>query len=425
MGCAMENPSEEEESETSDPDPTSGARAFLADRQRALAAIERATADARETAEKIAGASSVIRDIQRQTDWLRKAGVFSNIESVMKTAGVLARNAQGVVPSSVAKMLATGMSDFDQITPSAFKGIELGITANAAKFALGSSGLSTLRASLLAAERVTEISKAFAPIGNVKQIADLIQSSGFASDLARKISDFDPTQKIVGPISSPPTRAWGQVLQQRPTERSLIGATFGGHHVASLIGGEALLDASELVTKEFVAEIEEFAIEPWRSSPFEYRTRMLDHLAVIAPDVPELLDGAWDDIRRNGPAAVTKIADCGVEAIDRTLRALAKEEDVLAWHAEGRRPAKELNDGKVTRTLRVRYILREQARSEVKLTERAVEAVVEFAAALSGPLQDAKHTLDASIARVRSLFAAAEAALGLLVTYSGHDSKLL
>lgn len=74
--------------------------------------------------------------------------------------------------------------------------------------------------------------------------------------------------------------------------------------------------------------------------------------------------------------------------MDWTLRLLAPDADVLAWHAAERRPAKELHGGRPTRTLRLRYAVRDQPEknSTLDLYLRSVQGLGET-------IQGVKHGL--------------------------------
>jgi hypothetical protein len=74
-----------------------------------------------------------------------------------------------------------------------------------------------------------------------------------------------------------------------------------------------------------IEQIEGELVAPWLDGPAVARTQMLHRLGELDASVPELLHGAWDDVMRGGPAATAKVAACAVEALERTLRALAPD----------------------------------------------------------------------------------------------------
>ena len=92
--------------------------------------------------------------------------------------------------------------------------------------------------------------------------------------------------------------------------------------------------------------------------PLTPSTELRALLTKLYPSLPEKLDGARERISRGGPDAVAQAATSLQEALDWTLRLLAPEGDVLAWHASERRLPSDLRNGHPTRPLRVRYIVR-------------------------------------------------------------------
>jgi len=96
------------------------------------------------------------------------------------------------------------------------------------------------------------------------------------------------------------------------------------------------------------------------SGPEEARVRLRAALGDLDPRLVQRLDGAWERVSRDGPDAASQAASSLVELIDWTLRRAGPEKDVLAWHAGAARSPSELDDGRPTRGLRVRFIVRER-----------------------------------------------------------------
>jgi len=80
-----------------------------------------------------------------------------------------------------------------------------------------------------------------------------------------------------------------------------------------------------------------------------------------------------------------------MELVDWSLRIAAPDDDVLSWHALGRRPRSELHDGRPTRSLRAKFILRDRPddRTAARLYLRALNDLVEI-------VQSLKHDLEAN-----------------------------
>jgi hypothetical protein len=95
---------------------------------------------------------------------------------------------------------------------------------------------------------------------------------------------------------------------------------------------ESDLDDAEFV-EATVAQVELtvlVASEPGRSRAAR---ELYARLGWIDPTVPDLLEGTWNDIERNGPAAASKAARYIVEVLDRTLRAAAPDDAVREWRS--------------------------------------------------------------------------------------------
>ncbi|WP_331730138.1 hypothetical protein OHV05_35665 (plasmid) [Kitasatospora sp. NBC_00070] len=128
--------------------------------------------------------------------------------------------------------------------------------------------------------------------------------------------------------------------------------------------------AAEVVTtrdeESDLVVVEEQILAPWQRGRLEVVDELYARLRVFDPTVPELLDGAWDDVQRRGPAAVDKAVQCIIEALDRTLRKAAPNEEVSAWFSgagldRGLWPD---HQKQPSHTLRIRFVLRRRCLSE-------------------------------------------------------------
>jgi len=86
------------------------------------------------------------------------------------------------------------------------------------------------------------------------------------------------------------------------------------------------------------------------------------------------------------------------------------DQEVMAWHAENDRPANELHDGKPTRALRIRFIVR--GRPDAAAAEMYVRGMSDLLKLLQGH----KHgSSDQQLAAVGRLLPAVEAQLSFLL----------
>jgi hypothetical protein len=80
-------------------------------------------------------------------------------------------------------------------------------------------------------------------------------------------------------------------------------------------------DSNEVFADQAVDRIQSDVLAPWQTARLDLAGKLYAVLGALDPKVPDLLDGAWDDLSRRGPAAAEKIANLVVEVLDRTLRA--------------------------------------------------------------------------------------------------------
>jgi Predicted pPIWI-associating nuclease len=361
---------------------------------------------------------------------IRRAALPPDLGERLRSSGRLAAQIQSTTTSSslermaeqirtatspvAGRTLAEQLRVIDSVTPVRLQALQLRMTADIAKLALGNSGIAAWRSSLEAATRV-QVLTTMHPAGDPAVLANLVRTSQYSLRLSTRVSELDPTGRLIGSVAVPPLRALASSLQAQPSPRRLLVASIAGVNVGAVMSAETLsgpLDDS--VNDEIAGDARGQVIEPWREAPLRARELLYQRLSTIDPSVPELLDGAWDDIDRDGPAAVTKIANCAMEAIDRTLRAIAPDEQVLGWHTDTGRSIGELHEGRPTRPLRVRYAL-EGRKGEVKLGLAQVDAAVALVKALPGPLQAAKHTSDITVIVVQALLVSVEASLYYLL----------
>lgn len=128
-------------------------------------------------------------------------------------------------------------------------------------------------------------------------------------------------------------------------------------------------------------------VQPWRETAVVLRRRMFTLLIKLDPGLMVRLEGAWERVVRGGPHSSSQAAHSAVELVDWCLRSGAPDTDTLAWHTEQHRPADEIANGRPTRPLRMRYILRERDPDGA-----IASAYVRHAQEVIEHLQEIKHT---------------------------------
>lgn len=324
--------------------------------------------------------------------------------------------------SSFAGILAKDLKTFDQLSVG-FKLTQREhlLTAAWSKDVLGLSALTSWRTSLA-------IESSFASV--LKPLADAQRfQSAWADDLLRvtaaqvKLTDWvvsqDAGSGLLGAISGKPLSLWqdyADLVPAQPDVQWLRTSLAAGSAGLGLLGADVLesdLEDGELV-QATVRQVELEVLAASEPGRLRAAHELYARLGTIDPTVPDLLEAAWQDIERNGPAAASKAAHCIVEVLDRTLRAAAPEDAVREWHTRTRRSAKEFGDrGQMTRPLRVRYLAAEIGGTR-ELVVAQYESLAGLLSPLHGRLEGVKHASTADVMLVRSLLLTAEGFLTLL-----------
>lgn len=326
-----------------------------------------------------------------------------------------------VTPAAVAQVRV-----LDALAPSAFRLAELNVTARVAEMVSATSAASAWRQSLLSEQIVASLAQL--PLLRtepmmVSLLRDLNRISQTASSLTETAARFSAPSVLAPQVGRQPATELRRYLQTIPAEvnrHHLLMGSRGGAGVAGLTGTALVVsvDDSDRLD-EAVKEVEGELVVPWLSGPGDARAELFGRLGQIDALVPDLLHGAWDDVVRAGPAASVKVATCAVEALERTLRALAPDEPVLAWFA-GQAGLKSGLDGNghPTYALRVRYVLRER-KSDRKLILSQIDAVVGQVPELRSRLQAGKHASSGSLSALRAHLVSVEAVLMQLTLVGG------
>lgn len=142
-------------------------------------------------------------------------------------------------------------------------------------------------------------------------------------------------------------------------------------------------------------------------SPGTVAAQLRARLAELDPSLSDRLDGAWERVSRAGPDAASQAAHSIMETVDGALRCAAPDAEVMPWCHETDRVA-ELNEGRPTRALRVKYLLRGRP-GEAKAARLHLRALSD----LVNVIQDLKHSSgDKDLVAVARLIPTVE---GLLV----------
>lgn len=203
----------------------------------------------------------------------------------------------------------------------------------------------------------------------------------------------------------------------REPSRTLWPARLSAHGYAvnSLVARDALLvEDGDLETVIETVEVE--VLQPWQEARAASSDELYARLDDLDPGLAPLLKEGWHALASPGPAWVTTACNAPLEALQRALRTAAPDAEVRIWAHDAGFHEKDIESGgRLTRTARVRYVMRGR-RGERKLVEAEIEAVSKSVDQLVGRLNAGKHASEGDLQGMRMLLLSTEAILtGLLI----------
>jgi hypothetical protein len=229
---------------------------------------------------------------------------------------------------------------------------------------------------------------------------------------------LEATGSLTAAFAAAPSRQLRGYLVSLPPFPSSYHLAVGAR-ASRGVAGLAAYDAIRVdgVHAKTIERVESEVVAPWIEGPRPAREELMRRLGEIDPELSDLLAGAWEEVSRAGPAAVVKLASCATELVERVLRALAPNDEVLDWHRRGSRPNSELDErGQPTYATRARFVL--DGRREQRLVIVQIDAVVGQVAPMRSVFQGGKHASAGSITSFRTHLVSLEA---LLLQLLGGD----
>lgn len=327
--------------------------------------------------------------------------------------------------ASYLNALAVNLRGMDQVTSFGVLGMQRTIMAQWAEQSIGFGALTSWRLSLQADSMIEGILgvRAWQQSRLALELSRIGQAHVSLTDWAVRV---DASSHLLGEVSGRPLGLWRDQLaglREAPTFGDLRAVTMAGQVGLALVGADLATSgaADEALVGPIVRRVETEVLHPWEQGRLTAARKLYERLGEIDPTVPELLEGAWEDLDRRGPGAVSKAAHCSVEALDRILRAAAPDDEVRSWHSTSGRPAKEWEGrDKPTRSLRIKFIVRGLG-SERTVAVGQFESLATMLTPLHGRLEAAKHASQGDVTIVRSLLLSAESLLTMLFLSSVDD----
>ncbi len=263
------------------------------------------------------------------------------------------------------------------------------------------------------------------PEGNPDLLRDIVGVNAATARVIGQYADQNRSRMLAPALSARPTRELRGYLagiSVAPKVEDLTFAAQASRGVAGITAAD-LLTFAGVIDVEAADLLEEEVVEPWVAGPQNAREVLFDRLGALDPEIPALLAAAWAQVETDGPAAVTMASHAAVEVLDRTLRALAPDNEVIGEHVAGRLKHKDAvfdKDGKLapTRGGRVAYAVMKCHPGRPKLITSQTKALAVTVTTLQENLQAGKHSSVGTVALVRSYLVSVEATLTQLLYWT-------
>ena len=205
--------------------------------------------------------------------------------------------------------------------------------------------------------------------------------AGISNGIAARATDFAerPPVSTVGRRSTRHgVTAWNSLVDNttiEPSPRELERLALQGSSALSIVEAVAAISAHQDL--ELLSPGDYVVVE---------RADFGACIAALGQPIVARWEGAWERVVRPGPDAASQAAHSLVELIDQSLRKAAPDQAVLEWHRAGSRSASELHNGRPTRGVRLRYLVRGRE-ADVEGAEIFIDCLL----ALTRLLQKKKH----------------------------------
>lgn len=216
--------------------------------------------------------------------------------------------------SATANLIAANLRGLDQLTAVSARSADYTATARWAEQMLGSGALTAWRVSLDASARAEELYRSLANSAAIyaPYQDELLRISHSLTGLTDWIVQWDATSRLVGELSTRPLARWRDFvsgLTAEPAPYEMRASVLSGYTTLGIVSGDVLTSGAEdtSVAETGASRIEADVLPLWEQSRLQLAQDLRDCLGRFDPGVPGLLDGAWDELHRNGPAAARTV----------------------------------------------------------------------------------------------------------------------
>lgn len=335
----------------------------------------------------------------------------------IREAGVIAAGLTAGPRYAGALGVATNLDNFVGLPPGPMQTSMMRVGTDVTRMLSGSSTATAWAEAMAVHARIAELARPKPPPGlNLVALSRLEQMSEQLTGHTRVLAHLQVPALLQG-ATADSTHGWQLTLDDARGNASLLLTDTSAY--AANVALATAVSARVLRPTIVLDEDEDDLDEPQRfvdalTLGNDFRARVRTALDALDPRLLERWDGAWERLLVEGPDGPSQAAHSIQELLDSALRLAAPDDDVLAWHVARNGAADELNkDGRPTRGLRVRYIVRERPQDKTaKLFSGSQNKLTEA-------LQQAKHAAEGPLGPIgiQCVLLQTEALLGyLLVT---------
>ena len=265
------------------------------------------------------------------------------------------------------------------------------------------------------------------PDSSTTLLRDIVGTNTATARVVGRYAELNKALMLAPSASGRPTRELRSYLTAMPVSPEADDLRFAvraSRGVAGLVAADLLVSPG-VIEREAGELLEDEVVEPWIAGPQRSRDVLFARLGALDAAIPELLQAAWDQVESKGPAAASMASHAVVETLDRTLRAVAPNEAVLAADAGGHLPKNSTydKDGKLapTRTGRIAFALLERRSGETKLVAAQTKSLSNTVSIVHQELQSGKHASEGSVGLIRTYLVSVEHVLMQLLFEPGDD----
>ncbi len=251
-------------------------------------------------------------------------------------------------------------------------------------------------------------------------------------DLARRQTDLSgvvarsvaaPLQRTIlkqSGVALAALDSYSQTILAPPTQGQMTSLLGASSSVAGTIGYEALSLSRrpERANKPLHSLLE---LPAFREAG-RFQLDLANALDRLVPGVSSHLHGAYEALNSKY-AATSKAANCLVELVDQTFRAVAPADELAVWVDQQERQERYRNGNGFTLRARIHFAARNLPKNERQTAESQAEYIGYVLITLRGIAERSKHSRTEDVSRVRCLIQTVTGIMGQIFLLEVEDSS--